>query len=103
MATVHASLYDGLRGGKLQIGEFTINPDTINSDSQVETTIALDGAAPGDVFVVSPRQMDAGLVVTSARITATDEAGVALYNASGGAVDGAEQTYDYYILKRNES
>lgn len=96
---VKGSMYDGVRGAKIEFGTFTLNPASLNSSSEAETTLALEGAVAGDLIFATPRALTTGLVMKGVRVTTTDTIGVHLANILTAAVDGAEATYDYLIVK----
>lgn len=102
--TVKGTLYDGARGAKVEFGTFTLDPDTINAGTSAETTLSFDGVASGDLIFVTPRSLTGYLVEKGVRATGTDEIGVTLHNMSNtDNVDGASITYDYLVLKFNDS
>ena len=92
-------MYDGVRGGKVEFGTFTLNPASIATDTEAETTVALTGVVSGDVIFITPRSLDGYLVAKGARVTGAGEIGVTLINTGNTAVDGAEITYDYLVVK----
>lgn len=97
--TIKGTIYDGVRGAKVEFGTFTLNPTTINAASESEVTTTFDGVASGDLVFVNPRSLTAGLHVKGARATAADTVGVTLRNELTTSVDGAEITYDYVVVK----
>lgn len=97
--TVKGTINDGVRGGKVEFGTFTIDPASINAASEAESTLTLDGVATGDLVFVNPHSLTAHLVAKGARVTAADTIGVTLYNSHTAAVDGGSITYDYIVVK----
>lgn len=101
---VKGTMYDGVRGAKVEFGTFTLNPDTINAGTEAETTLSFDGVVSGDLIFVTPRELDGYLVEKGTRVTDTDEIGVTLINTGNtDNVDGAERTYDYIAFKFSDS
>lgn len=98
-ATIKGTVYDGVRGGKIEFGTFTLNPTTISGSAQAEFTLSLDGVTSGDLLFITPRSLTTGLVVTGARVSASDVAAVSLRNLLTTNVDGASITYDYLVVK----
>jgi len=97
--SVKGTMFDGVRGGDVEFGTFTLNPDTINTNAEAETTLTLAGVKSGDLVFVNPRSLDTSLVAKGARVTATDEIGVRIANVSAASVNGGEVTYDYQVFK----
>ena len=100
--TIKGAINDGVRGGSVEFGTFTLDPVTINAAVQAETTIAFDGVASGDLVFVNPRSLTTGLHHTGARVTASDVLGVTLRNELTTNVDGGSITYDYLVVKFGE-
>jgi len=102
--TVKGTMYDGVRGAKVEFGTFTLDPDTINAGTDAETTLSFDGVVSGDQVFINPQQLDGYLVATGARVTGTDEIGVNLLNSSNtDNLDGSSRTYDYIAIKFSDS
>lgn len=97
--TVKGTIYDGVRGAKVEFGTLTYNPASLLTVAEAEGTIAFDGVAAGDLIFVTPRALTAGLVCKGARVTASDVVGITVANFSTGTVDGGEITYDYVVVK----
>lgn len=100
--TIKGGINDGVRGGAVEFGTFTLNPTTITAATQAEVTVAFDGVASGDIVMVNPRSLTTGLHVIGARVTAADVVGVTLRNELTTNVDGGEITYDYIVVKFSE-
>lgn len=97
--TKKGEMYDGVRGAKVEFGTFTLNPASLTTGAQAETTLSFDGLASGDLVFVNPRALTTGLHVIGARVSAADELGVTLRNELTTTVDGGEITYDYLVVK----
>ena len=97
--TIKGTMYDGVRGAKVEFGTFTLNPTTVSGSAQAEFTLTLDGVASGDMLFVNPRSLTTGLHVVGSRVTAADAVGVTLRNALTTDVDGGSITYDYLVVK----
>lgn len=94
--TVKATIYGGVRGGKVKFGTFTLNPASLTTEA--ETTLAIAGVTSGDLVFVNPQSLDQYLVCKGARVTGDGEIGVTLANYGSTAVDGASITYDFIVL-----
>lgn len=75
------------------------NPDSIAAGATGTVTLAITGVEPGDIVMLHPQALDAGLVVESYSVTDDDEVTVTLLNVTDDAVDGGAQTYEYLVLK----
>jgi hypothetical protein len=88
-------------------GEVSINPANLAAGAEGETTVSIAAALPsgvsasaGDlVFVMPPSNLEAGLMLKTWRISATNTLGVTLRNVSGGAVDGAALTWTFCLIR----
>lgn len=100
--TVKGAVNDGVRGGSIEFGTFTLDPTTITAATQAEVTVAFADVASGDLVFVNPRSLTTGLNVIGARVTAADVVGVTLRNELTTNVDGGSITYDYLVVKFGE-
>jgi hypothetical protein len=97
--TAKATIYDGVRGAKIEMGTLTFDPASLLADTEAEATIAFDGATVGDQIFVNPTSLTGGLVCKGARVSTADVVALTIRNTSTGTVDGASVTYDYLIVK----
>lgn len=97
--TIKGTIYDGVRGAKVEFGTFTIDPASLGAAAEAEETLTLDGVASGDLVFVNPRNLTAGLFAKGARVTAADTIGVILRNELTTSVNGGSITYDYLVVK----
>jgi len=87
-----------LRGANLEFGTLTLNPASLGDNAQGEYTVTVTGAKAGDLIFVNAEDLDVGLAVVGAKVTATDTITIYINNESGGAVDGANLTYSYMLV-----
>ena len=86
-------------GATVELGTFSLNPASINANSEGTTTVTVTGAKVGDIIIVSaPSALDAGLVPKGATVTATDTVSVVLANVTGSGVDGSARTWAYQLV-----
>lgn len=97
--TIKGTIYDGVRGAKIEFGTFTVSHATIAAQIGAEATTTLDGLASGDLVFCNPRQLTAGLNYRGARVTAADTIGVAVRNDSTQSVAISTVTYEYIAIK----
>lgn len=86
---------------KILKGTITVNPASVLTLATTEVTVTLTGAVAGDVITVNPPAagLTAGMVVCDARVSATDEVKIRIFNGSAGTVDEASGTWLYTILR----
>jgi hypothetical protein len=96
---VKAYAFDGMQGCSLEFGTLTLDPASIADNAVLETDIALAGADTGDLIFLNAVNLDTGLTLQGARITAAANLKLKLANESGGAVDGGSVVYQYMLVK----
>jgi hypothetical protein len=81
----------------IKTGLVSVNPASINANSDGATPVTLAGVKAGDlVLMIPPAALEAGLVVKQpSRVTNADEVTVYLRNITGGAIDAAAADWDY--------
>lgn len=93
--------YNFLNG--FRIGEVAVNPPNILANTTVDVAaIALPAgtAAIGDYAdVQAPATLEHGLVAQGARIDVADQLTIRISNVTAGAIDGANKTWTYKIIK----
>ena len=101
--TSNGKVHDGVQGGWIEFGTFTLDPASIAATAQGAETVTISGIAAGDQAVANPRGADAMLAFAGCEVTDTDELTVYLNNAYDAttAVDGASLTYDVIIFHRS--
>lgn len=80
---------------KITVGTGAIDFGSINDGATGTGTITVTGAATGDIVIVNPPSLTAGLAFAGAAVTAANTVTVYLVNSSGGAIDEAEKTFSY--------
>lgn len=95
------AVYNFLAG--FRMGQVAINPPNILANTTVDVAaIALPAgtAAIGDyVDMQPPATLEHGLVFQSARIDVADQLTVRISNVTAGAIDGANLTWTYKVIK----
>ena len=85
---------------KVYKGTVSVNPAEIAANTQAETQITITGAATGDIVIMNPpASLEAGLVYSHARVSASNTVQVGLGNITGTPVNGADLTWTYCILR----
>lgn len=76
----------------------TWDPASVNSGAVVETTVAVVGAAVGDVAIATLSTLPAGCILT-AHVSGVDAVRVTLANLSGAPVDVASGTLTILLFE----
>jgi hypothetical protein len=77
----------------------SVNPASIAATTKAGTAVTVAGVAVGDVVVATPpTDLEDDLIPAGARVTAANTVTVYLYNASGGAVDGAAKDWSLLVI-----
>lgn len=96
-----ASTVLSLQGqGMVAVGSAAITVAAIADEASADYTIADTNAAVGDVISVSllHADMEAGLLVVGAWVSAASEISVRIANDSGGALTGGAAVVKYAII-----
>jgi hypothetical protein len=85
--------------GKQQAFTFVLDPGSIAAGASEAETVAIPGAAVGDVCVITPRGViPAGIVISPVRVVA-GALNFNIENNSAGAVDLASFTWDAVLFR----
>jgi hypothetical protein len=71
----------------------TLTPAAVAQATSAEQTFALPGLVVGDVVVVNPPSLVAGLAIAHARVSAVDTLAIAWINTTAGSLTPASGTY----------
>lgn len=82
-------------------GTLSIDPASLAADTEADTTVALSGAAVGDVIIVNPpaTAFSAGMLMCQAHVSAAGIVTIRFSNRSAGAIDIAESSFPYILIK----
>ena len=80
-----------------------LNPASLATDAVNSTAVTVTGVASTDELVaIHPAAaLEAGIVIQSARVSATDTITVEVSNTSAGTVDAASANCDFYVRAAN--
>lgn len=86
--------------GKQVVTGVSVNPASIAAGAAGDHAATVTGARVGD-FVVArpPADLEAGLLVQGARVTAADTVTIRIVNQSGVSVDGVAKNWDFLLLR----
>ena len=80
---------------KILTGTASVNLPNITAATTGSATFTLTGAAAGDVVIVNPPALTAGLAFVGATVTAADTVTVYAANVTAAAIDNAAATFTY--------
>lgn len=84
----------------IKSGTVTVDPASLATLSSSETSVAISGAATGDIVIMNPpASLETGLTFSGARVSAADTVLVRLTNVTAGSVDGASRSWTYTIIR----
>lgn len=98
--TKKSELHQSVQGAWLEFGTFTLDPASIAAASKGSEAVTIDGVAVGDMVIVQPEDLEVGVVVTGAKVTAEDTVTVYINNTydASTAVNGGSKTYNIIIV-----
>ena len=98
--TIKAQIADGVNGGQIEIGTFSLNPAALAANTEVVEDVTIAGLQTDDVVVcMPPSTFEAGLICIGANVTAANTLGVKLLNNTASSVTGDAETWSYFVLK----
>lgn len=89
-----------ITGADIEFGTFTIDPASIASNAEGETTVTIAGADTTDLIFVNPVSLAADLVCKGARVSAANTVAVNITTVdAASAVDATTTTFQYMLVK----
>lgn len=101
MATVvKGAIRDGVGGGWVEFGTFTLDAASIAAAAQGIETVTITGAKTGDLVFVNQEAGVTMLAVSGAKVTAADTVSIYLNNMYDAttAVDQTSKTFSYLLI-----
>ena len=92
----------GIIGGNvrsLTIMQATVDLGSVAANTTEEETATLTGVRTGDIVLVIKSDLDAGIILGSARVSADDTIKIQVTNPTGLAVDAASETMDFLVAR----
>ena len=83
----------------LKILQATVDLGSVAANTSEEETFTLSGVQVGDFVVVQKEDLEAGIILGSARVEAADTVTVEVINATGSAVDAASATMKVLVAR----
>ena len=90
-----------LMGNLIGAGIFkaTVDLGSVAANTSEEETFTLKGVKVGDFVVVQKEDLEAGIVLGSARVETADTVTVEVINATGSAVNAASATMNVFVAR----
>lgn len=89
-------------GDSYGVATITLDVASVAANTSAEQTFTVEGLST-DMFVsVNKPDLDAGLVVGNARVSAADTLALTFGNSTAGAVDPASDEYKLFWFKSNQ-
>jgi len=98
-------LFGGLNVGagsdlvKISGGTVSVDLPSVSANTTGSKAVTVTGAATGDVVVVNPPALTAGLAFAGAAVTDTDEVTVYVVNTTGSAIDESASNFTYLLVE----
>lgn len=83
----------------LKILNATVDLGSVAANTSEEETFTLTGVKVGDFVIVQSDDLEAGIILGSARVEADDTVTVEVVNATAGAVDAASSTMKVLVAR----
>ena len=76
----------------------TIDPASVAANTVAEETFTVTGLTVGDMVVVNPPSLSAGLGIAGVRVSAADTLAIRFVNPTAGALDQASGTWEIIAI-----
>ena len=100
-ATTSLTVGGGTAVTKIVKGTIAVDLASVATRTVTEVTLTLTGAAVNDVVIMNPLAAGntASLIFGGARVSATNEVKMRIFNNSDNTVDEASQLWDYCLIR----
>lgn len=88
-------------GNAFGVADITLDVASVAANTSAEQTFTVPGLDTSMVVMVNKPDLDAGLVVGNARVSAADTLALTFGNSTAGAVDPASEVYKLFWFKPN--
>jgi len=80
----------------IRVGRISVDPPSIAAGAYSAFTVTFSGlAATDEVILMPPSDLEDGLILIGAHVTAADTITIKLHNKTGAAIDGAARDWAY--------
>ena len=100
-ATTSLTVGSGTAITKIIKGTVAVDPSSLTTATGETLTITLTGAATGDAIILHPPAagLTTGLLFSNARVSATNEVKVEVWNPTGGTINEASANCIYMLFR----
>ena len=86
-------------GNAFGVADITLDVASVAADTSAEQTFTVPGLDTSMMVMVNKPDLDAGIGIGNARVSAADTLALTFINATAGAVDPASEVYKLFWLK----
>jgi len=80
----------------IRVGKISVDPPSIAAGAYSAFTVTLTGlAATDEIILTPPSDLEDGLILIGAHVTAADTITIKLHNKTAAAIDGAARDWAY--------
>ncbi len=90
-------------GDSYGVADITLDVASVAANTSAEQTFTVNGLDTDMVVMVNKSDLDAGLVVGNARVSAANTLALTFGNSTAGAVDPASEVYKLFWFKPNQT
>lgn len=87
---------NGINSGVVNV---TIDLASVAANTSAEQTFTVTGLSTDMMVFVNKSDLDAGIGIVNARVSAADTLALTIMNSTAGAVDAASETYKLFWIK----
>jgi hypothetical protein len=85
---------------RIKKGSFVLDAASMLTNTVAEQTVTVAGLLTTDLVIINaPIGLEAGLLVSSGRVTAADTLKFRIHNQTAGTIDPASATYTYIAFR----
>lgn len=77
----------------------SLNPGSVGAATSAEQNVPVVGVRVGDFVIAEKPTLDAGLMVGSCRVSATDNIKVNLMNATAGSINAGDEVWRFLVFR----
>lgn len=90
-------------GNSFGVATITLDVGSVAANTSEEETFTVEGLETGMFVAVNKSDLDAGLGIANARVSAADTLALQFINTTAGAIDPASETYTLFWWKPNQT
>lgn len=79
--------------------QFTLTPTAVGANTTAEQTFKVTGLKLGDLVSVVKPSLNAGLGISTARVSANDTLAITFINVTGSPITPTSETYSFFVYR----